>query len=239
VEADLRKENEPLYATHTKWFADEISADKKGTDIVISYLNDVAGRDESAADYYQYSMVKALFVAAVYSWHKDLLTFCEKIGVGRLTNAQTLSLTMAEDRAHYINAASLFGDVHRCTLLRATLTIGSILKVRPSKESSDATLWQRLASVFNLLKAQPSKESSDGRSEAEDLKGWRRSECAQRYYLLSILMDTAVKIAYIGCSTGWLKKVDEQRGSPQILVMFFESVGKAVERLRHEMKNAG
>jgi len=50
--------------------------------------------------------------------------------------------------------------------------------------------------------------------------------------LLSIAMDTAVKIANVGCATAWMLDTDRRRGTAQMFVMQFESIGQAVARLR-------
>jgi hypothetical protein len=44
-------------------------------------------------------------------------------------------------------------------------------------------------------------------------------------------MDTAVNIAYIGCSTGWIKEKDAKRGTPQLFLMNFESIDQCMTRL--------
>jgi len=49
-------------------------------------------------------------------------------------------------------------------------------------------------------------------------------------------MDTAVKIAYTGCSTAWMLDVDRARGTPQRFLMTFESIGSAVARLQQQLK---
>jgi len=65
---------------------------------------------------------------------------------------------------------------------------------------------------------------------------WWEKEALQRYWLLAILMDTAVKIAYTGCSTAWMLDVDRARGTPQRFLMTFESIGSAVARLQQQLK---
>ena len=73
-----------------------------------------------------------------------------------------------------------------------------------------------------------------GGAGAEDRK--KLHEALARYYLLCIMMDTAVKIAYIGAATAWMKETDEKRGTPQLFMLSFESVAMAMERLRNLLK---
>jgi hypothetical protein len=58
-------------------------------------------------------------------------------------------------------------------------------------------------------------------------------ESVRRYYLIATLLDTAVKIAYVGCSAGWLaEKTGEARG---LFVMLFEPIEAAMRRVDHLM----
>ena len=197
-----------LYENVTEWFGDEIVADRTGIEIMLNYIKDVKKEGGLAADLYQYLLVKALFVAAVYSWYKDLHTFSEKIGF-RILDSRTLMIEMMKDRRQYIKVASLFGDVHRFTLLRSNLAIESILK------SED---WYE------------KKYLEQGQGQ-DNLRTWWQSESLKRYMLLCIIMDTAVKMAYVGCSTGWILDADKARGTPQLLFMSFEPIDVAVRRL--------
>ena len=52
------------------------------------------------------------------------------MGGDGLPNSRSLSLAMAQSRETYVNAASLFGDVHRFTLLRAERAIEALIKSR-------------------------------------------------------------------------------------------------------------
>lgn len=217
-----RKMDETTYDNDSIWFVDEDVADRKATELVINYLEAISKTDNVSADRQQYILIKALFVAAIYSWYKDLHTFVGKLDRGWTGNASMLSLEMMKAREKYIHAASLFGRDHRFTLLRATLTMEAILKARTdwfNLEKEKRTIWF-------------SGGSSDPPSGQDELPKWWLSECLQRYWLLCISMDTAVKIAHMGCSTGWIKNADKRRGTPQLFMMQFESIRQAVERLR-------
>lgn len=232
VEEELRERFErnhvELCVNHTIWFEVEKLADEKATEIVISHLDAISRRDKVAAERQQYLMIKALFVVAIYSWYKDLHIFTSKLGTGWTGNARMLMHAMVKNREQYIHAASLFGNDHRFTLLRATLTIKSILEAR----TTWADIWAdqdegELSSTWFWF----SRKVSGRPSDQDDLRKWWLSECLQRHHLLCISMDTAVKMAYIGRSTGWLKKGDIEQGTFKPFGMEFESIGQAVQRL--------
>ncbi|KPJ57904.1 MAG: hypothetical protein AMS16_00430 [Planctomycetes bacterium DG_58] len=243
-ERQLAKEIETLKTNHTKWFGDEVSADRQATELLTSYLNDLARSDPFLADQYRYVVVKGLFAAALYSWYGDLLLFGRKMGMDQAPDARTLMLRMMQERETYIRAASLFGEVHRFTLLRATLAIEAVIRAGSDffdRKDDSKTIWW-------------SRERADGDSRRDDtrkwwekifvwrpdqkvedrdvLRDWWQAESLQRYYLLCVMMDTAVKIAYTGCATGWILDVDRKRRSLQLFMMNFESIGVAVQRLR-------
>jgi hypothetical protein len=208
-----------LFENATVFFGDEIVADKTGTKLVLNYIEDVAKKDKSTSELHQFLLVKALFVVAVYSWYKDLHTFSEKIGY-RIMDSRTLTLTLMRDREQYIRVASLFGKFHRFSLLRSNLAIKAILKNDKSISSfagKEQIWYERIYSEKGWSK--------------EVLRKWWNAESLKRYILLGILMDTAMKMAYVGCSTGWILDADEKRGSGQILMMHFEPIHIAVRRL--------
>lgn len=205
-----------------KWFEAEIKADEHANEIIIKLLQKYRTHDEKTADAMQYHFICGLFVAGIYSWFKDLGNFLDELDCGRTNNAQMLTLEMMKNREKYVNAASLFGDIHRFTLLRANLTIEAILKEQESWFDEDPkfrSIWysEFLASVPGNYK---------------ELKKWRLSENLQRYYMLCILMDTAVKISFIGFSTGWLKEEDNIRGTPQLFLMQFFSMSHELDLLK-------
>lgn len=243
-ERELAKQIETLKLNNTKWFGDEVSADRQGTEILIGYLDEVGRRDPFLADQYRYVTVKGLFTAALYSWYRDLLTFGEKMGLDGAPDSRTLMLRMMQERETYIRAASLFGDVHRFTLLRAALAIEAIIRSGSDffdRQDNSKTIWwsqERADRGYShndtrkwwqkIFVWRPEQKGED----REVLREWWEKESLQRYCLLCIMMDTAVKIAYMGCATGWILEVDRKRGTPQLFMMNFESIGAAVHRLR-------
>ena len=204
----------------SEWFAAETSADDTATTIILRYLDELAATNPAAADRQQSHIFRALFVIGLYFWHKDLYAFAQALGVDRFTNSQILSIAMMEDRKQYIRAASLFGDVHRFTLLRAVRAMEELIAKRTSFFKNPGSIWCQ-------------RTDAEIQYDSEALVQWRHSENLQRFYLLSILMDTAVKIAHLGCSTGWMLEVDKKRGTPQLFMMQFESLRQAMSRLKN------
>lgn len=209
--AALQQQLGLLYLDHSQYFHDEVEADDTGTQIMLEYLSSVV--DDNVANTGMYRFVRGTFAAALCSWYRDLGAFCRALGIGWLSSAQALTLAMTRDRERYILAASLFGDVHRFTLLRAERLIDAVIKAR--------------SNVFDGGQGPPILY---GGTSPEDSKKLR--EALVRYHLLCIMMDTAVKIAYIGAATAWIEDIDKIRKSPQILMMFFQSVAKAMERMK-------
>jgi hypothetical protein len=157
-----------------------------------------------------------LFAAALYHWQRDLAVFLQKLGVSRLSNTQQLALTMMRQRKNYIHAATLFGDVHRFTLLRAILAIDQSLYARGLLNQPLDKPVRRAESAVNPAPMRPN----------------RVTQCWQREMLLRIHVDTAVKIAYVGSATGWMLETDRLRGTPQLFMMQFESIHSATARLQ-------
>jgi len=216
----------PVRARHARFFADEVSADDAGARLLVEHLARVAAADPVAGMRAASLAVDGLFTAGIYSWYRDLLTFGEQLGMARPPDARTLAFTMLQARETYINAASLFGDEHRFTLLRATLAAETIMRARSDYfDRDDRTIW--------WTKPDPDGEPWWRRPVDET---WWEKEALQRYWLLAILMDTAVKIAYTGCSTAWMLDADRARGTPQLFLMTFESIGSAVARLQQQLK---
>jgi len=209
--AALRNRIARLHLNHTRWFQEEVDADEIGTRVVLEHLSALSGG--AAANTCMYRMVRGVFAAALYSWYRDLRTFCRALGTGWLSNAKDLALAMTRDRKQYIHAASLFGNVHRFTLLRSERLIEAVIKAR--------------SNVFDRGQGPARLHGNNGDENATILR-----EAVARYYLLCIMMDTAVKIAYIGASTAWILRMDQKRGTPQVLMVTFESVAAAMERLK-------
>jgi hypothetical protein len=214
----------PVKARHGRFFGDEVAADDVAVRILVRHLAHLAEEEDATAAIRAASLtIDGLFAAGVFAWYRDLLTFGAKLGTERPPDARTLAMKMLEGRETYVHAASLFGDEHRFTLLRATLAAEAILRARTDYfDRADRTIWW----------AKPEPNGNPWwRAPADE--AWWAAEALQRYWLLCILMDTAVKISYMGCSTAWMLEADRARGSPQLFLMGFESVVSAVERLRN------
>ena len=209
--AELRDQIEDIYVNHAKWYQDEIDADKKGTQIVLEYLN--AADSDATANMRMYRIVRGVFAVAMYSWYRDLRAFCRTLGIGWFSGSKELSIAMCGSRENYIHAASLFGDVHQFTLLRAVHLLKAIIEARSNLFSRD----DGPARLF-------------GDDSTESVKMLR--EVFVRYSLLCMMMDTAVKIAYLGAATAWMLEADIKRGTSQIFMLTFETVTAAMDRVK-------
>jgi hypothetical protein len=213
-------------ARHVRFFGDEVAADEAGVRILVEHLAHLAEDDEAVAMRAAALTVDGLFAAGVFSWYRDLLTFGEKLGTQRPPDSRTLASKMLEGRETYVHAASLFGDEHRFTLLRAALAAEAIMRSRSDYfDRDDRTIW--------WTKPEPNGEPWWRRPPDA---AWWEKQTLQRYWLLCILMDTAVKISYMGCTTAWVLEADRERGFDQLFFMTFESVASAVARLQQQLK---
>ena len=218
----FREAMEDVDRNHAHWFGDETSADHHAAELVQQYLDHLAAEDPLGADRRLQQIVRALFAAALYQWQRDLGLFTDQLGMGRLGSAHELVVAMMRNREQYIYAASLFGDVHRFTLLRAVLAIDQWLHARGWIDVSLAAPLGRRAAPITW----------------PDADRELRADCVHRSLLLRIHLDTAVKMAHVGCSTGWLKEKDVERGSPQLLMMQFETIAQSVNRLRRMLQRS-
>ena len=241
-EQELGAEIEDVKTTNEKWFRDEIAADEKATELLIAYVANAARKDAFLGDQLRYVTVKGLFSAALYTWSRDLLAFGEKMNMDGAPSARALVGEMMQSRETYVHAATLFGDIHRFTLLRAALTAEAVIRSGSDffdrKDDQKSIWWSREETRKTgdrrkwwerLFVWRPAEANEEDRRV---LRQWWLAESLQRYYLLCIHMDTAVKIAYMGCSAGWMLELDRQRGAPQLFVMTFEPIDEAVKHLR-------
>lgn len=222
VAEEYRELDERRFGMQEAFFANEAQADEWANRIIIAHLEAVAKDDLIEAERSLYLLTRGVFVAALYTWYRDLDVFGRKLTGGSISDVSELTLAMAQGREQYIHAAALFGEHHRFTLLRAVLALETIMRAQ--------TIW------FDSPQSERSIHCEhDARAIATDLtlrREWWLSESLQRYFLLCISMDTAVKIANVGCATGWILNADNTRGSPQMLLMNFEAIDKAVNHLR-------
>lgn len=214
-ELELRKEIERIYDNSEYFFSKENEADEIGTNIMITYLNIIEQADNMKAEGLQFALVKGLFVSGLYFWMKDLLDLCcgpKGINIGWPINSRKLTLELLINKENYVKTAKLFGNQHRFTLLRAVLGMEEVLKRKP------VSFTNRWVSRY------PKNQS--------ELTAWRTYESYQRYKLLLTIMDTAVKFAYIGCSSPYLRQVDQNRGTEQLFLMKFDSLQKSMNRIQ-------
>jgi hypothetical protein len=202
-ERELRADvDETELVNHAAWFAEEVAADAFAGELLSDHVAELARRDPALAEAERHRIVRGVFGAAVYGWFRDLLTFREKVLVDEESRrAGGFSVAFAKDRRLYVHAAELFGDVHRFTLLRASLLTEELLA--------------------------PTGAFGDGPCDMTD----ELADSIWRFGFLGVLMDTAVKLAQMGCAAGWMLQLDEERGHEQPFLMHFESLESAVERL--------
>jgi hypothetical protein len=124
---------------------------------------------------------------------------------------------MMKDRQNYIRAASLFGEIHKSTLMRAEIALEAVLKNRT--DWFEHCKWSR----SRLDTTGP----ETGGTKAQEK--WWLEETVLRFCLLGIVVDTAVKIAYVGATSSWYEQ--STRGRSQLFMMSFESIDRAVSRL--------
>lgn len=213
---DMRTQLGIKAADNDLWFDKETSADEWANRILDEYLGRLAEQEPHAAARTVYLLCRGIFGAALYGWYADLLTFYDATGTDPETNARGLVMTMMQDRENYIRAASLFGDEHRNTLLRGEIAIEAVLKNQtPWFESCN---WAR----SSLDAAGPDQPGNDA------LETWWIEETVLRYCLLGTVIDTAVKMAYIGAAASWF---EQSPSAPPLFILKFESINEAVGRL--------
>jgi hypothetical protein len=209
------------------FFAKEISADNTAVELLVQYLKD-------QPTIKCWLLIRGLFSAAMYAWYNDLLAFCERMNVPRIGPKPMLSVELLQNPEAYIRAASLFGPVHRCTILRSTLAIQAILDAvgkdhgAAADAKSGETIVDRALSFW--LRLVGAEKPADDERE----KHWK-SESAQRNLLLAIHMDTVVKLAYVGASMPWMIKKEAENEVPQIMFMQFEAIDQSVARLKQKI----
>ena len=218
----FRARDPQRYEQDEAFFAYEAAADAWADRIVIEHLNALAEKDPIDAELALYLFVRGVFAAAVFSWYRDLAVFGRKLGVDAFQNAGELMVEMMKSREQYVHAASLFGEFHRFTLLRAVLGMKNVLRLR--------TTW--FDQPIESRSIQTKYTAAQAADDQIICREWWLAEALQRYVLLCISMDTAIKIANVGCATGWILDADRKRGTPQMFVMQYETIGQAVARLR-------
>jgi len=219
VAKQFQDRNKNLYDREEVFFRNEAEADDVANRLMAEYLTKLGGSNDDERQRSLYLLVCGIFSVSLYMWYRDLDAFMQAIGLVALSQSQ-FQLLMMEDRQRYVNAASLFGTHHRFTLLRAALATEAIMRSQ--------TMWFDLPPEKRSIhtEVQPATIADDAIARSE----WWLSECLQRYSLLCICMDTAVKIAYMGCSTGWIRDIEARQG-PKLFMMNFEPINKSVNML--------
>ncbi len=222
IESDLRSTAENAFFNQATIFEIEAQADQVAERLIIDYFNNLELKNKMFALEEQQLFVRSLFFVGVYSWYKDLSTYlvkgCHPLNVKSSTD---FSICMFRNREQYISVSSMFGKVHRSTILRAYIVIEAIVEKRlgffllPVDERS---IWI-------------SQKEIDQLSQNEAALAIWRAGTLQNYALLQIIMDAPIKLSLVGCATGWFKEIDKKRGSPQGFLIFFETLEQALQRL--------
>ncbi len=218
VAMEYRARDERRYERLGVFFTNEVEADDWSNRTVIAHLETIAKSDPVKSDRSFYLLARGVFVAALYTWYQDLSVFGRKL-CEPMNDSRYLDLIMVQSWEHYVHVASLFGELHRFTLLRAALTFEAVMRARRIDLPLNRSIWCKHGAA--AIAANP-----------EIRREWWLAESLQRYCLLGICIDTAVKFAHVGCATGWFIDPDRKRGSPPQLLMHFESISQAVGRLK-------
>jgi len=222
VVGELRARDENRYQQHEAFFANEAQADEWANQFVVAHLRAMAKDDAAESERALYLLARGVFVAALYTWYQDLDLFARKIGIERIADTRELDIEMMQGREHYIHAASLFGERHRFTLLRAALALEVIMRA--------CTTWFECApETRSIWCAHPAAVAA---VDPESRGAYWLSESLQRYFLLCACMDTAVKLANVGCSTKWMLDADRRRRTQQLFIMMFMGIDHAVNRVK-------
>lgn len=135
---------------HDAWFAAESRADDCGADVLVQTLN-AAELWRDAPSPGPNLAIDALFAVSLVAWYRDLLTLLERLEPGgEEFNIGTLIARMMRDRQSYVRASSVFGAQHRYALLRATLTMGRVLRECP--QADDASVHDESVRRWTLLR---------------------------------------------------------------------------------------
>ena len=218
-EANMRQEVALVQAANERRFGAEPRADAAAIDVLNGYLRRRETVSRARADEEQHLLIETLFVLGLTKWYKDLAVFADNT-CGVLRTSEDLLTCMMQNRDRYVAASQVFGRDHRMILLRSNLTIRGIMGQRAD--------YFRVANPHSIW---PDPKRLQAGGQVARLESWRSADL-QRFWLLSILMDTPVKFGYAACFTGWWLELDKKRGRPQLFVFTFEGLEMALERLK-------
>ena len=211
-----------LRARHERFFADEVSADDAGVRILLEHLARVAALDATAGMRAAALAVNGLFTAGSSPGTRT----CSLSGRSSAPRGRPCRPAHGRD-------VQRAGDVRACRVAfrgRAPLHAPS---GGAGNRSCDALAQPvlRCGRADDLVdKARAGRRTVVAALGGRGVVGKRSPP--QRFWLLRILMDTAVKISYMGCTTAWMLEQDRARSTPQLFFMTFDSIASAVSRLR-------
>jgi hypothetical protein len=114
----------------------------------------------------------------------------------------------------------------RAGVLQLLMTKGRGQYIRASSLFGETHRFTLLRAVLAIDKIVRSRD----RSTSESAPGY--ADAFRRYVLLRILMDAAVKLAFIGSATGWMLEKDAQRGTPQVFMITFFNISEELQLLK-------
>lgn len=225
VADQYRREREVYERELDSLFVAERRADAFAESVTLGYLEQLkslpvlAGTPPSWLEV-GHIMSETVMWVAMQNWFASLHTFLRKNCTSDDPRLMLLCLTpMAEG---WLSLASIFGDVHRTTLLRAVEHANGWLAMsskEAAKPEDQRTIWiteERLKAAAPVERAQLFWEYAD----------------LQTKTLLSMLLDVPIKVSVVGCTAGWQWfNPDEQHNNSQWIMWDFFRLEDEVARM--------
>jgi hypothetical protein len=187
--------------------AEEI-ADAFSTDISIRYLSRSAATGKPQNVDRTVFFVYDIEALSVYFWYKDLFSFIDNYCEG---NDRALMTCLAFHDENFVAAANLFGKFHPNIFLRRTDLLWAVLAERTT--FFNLPVDQRL---LVLPRQATQNVSSKKREELDKIYNMIRL-----FFFTEELSDTPLKLAYFGCTLGWVREARGDGTVPMVAVAFF------------------
>ena len=193
-------------------FRDELAADAFGNDLVLKYFAQISKQDVGTAELQQYWFLQNLEALATYFWHKSYFEFTDLTCGAIVRTSGELSACLGLKPENFVAAADVFGRYHRNIFLRTIETFAGFLGERIS--FYEFKVRER---VVIIGADDPAFAALSSQAKARAV---RVMSGLQQYFLLQELVDTPLKLAFVGCE---LARAKEVRGGtvPMMIVQFF------------------
>lgn len=202
-------------------FRDEEVADAFGEDIAAKYFNFLANTAKrSVVDKETFRFAYFVETLAIYFWHKALFSFVDLYCEGQVLS---LSTCFMWEQSRFVSAANLFGKFHRNIYLRAFDMLATIVSQRST--------YFDLPYESQFTVAPYDVEHSPDRGRNEDIL--TLYSVIQLGGFLSELNDTPIKIAYFGCTLGWVR--EERGGTVPFMLVKFYNYGEEIIRYNKQL----